>query len=125
MAELIFFRRGDEVLRFGLERPRVVLGRGDKCDVVIPDPEVSRQQAAITIDGTKVTLQDLSGKGTLRLPKHVLCCQPDCRADVFESQSLQRAHVRSVRNTQTLSPYSTQWQDGDEGYNFADRRWSR
>nr|WP_245814427.1 sigma 54-interacting transcriptional regulator [Cystobacter ferrugineus] len=45
-------------------RERMVLGRGDKSDVVIPDPEVSRQQVALTFDGTRCTLEDLSGKGT-------------------------------------------------------------
>ncbi|OJH39413.1 sigma 54-interacting transcriptional regulator [Cystobacter ferrugineus] len=64
MPELVFFRRGEEVLRVGLGRERMVLGRGDKSDVVIPDPEVSRQQVALTFDGTRCTLEDLSGKGT-------------------------------------------------------------
>ncbi|ATB37359.1 sigma-54-dependent Fis family transcriptional regulator [Cystobacter fuscus] len=64
MPELVFFRRGEEVLRVGLGRERMVLGRGDKSDVVIPDPEVSRQQAALVFDGTRCTLEDLSGKGT-------------------------------------------------------------
>ncbi|HZA50320.1 MAG TPA: sigma-54-dependent Fis family transcriptional regulator, partial [Myxococcaceae bacterium] len=64
MPELVFFRRGDEVLRFGLHRPRVVLGRGEQSDVVIPDPEVSRQQVALTRDGEQVRVEDLSGKGT-------------------------------------------------------------
>jgi pSer/pThr/pTyr-binding forkhead associated (FHA) protein len=42
----------------------VVLGRGDKCDVVIPDPEVSRLQVALTFDGQRYQVEDLSGKGT-------------------------------------------------------------
>jgi DNA-binding NtrC family response regulator len=65
MPELVFFRRGEEVLRFAIDRPRVVLGRGERSDVVIPDPAVSRQQAAVLYDGTQATLEDLSGKGTL------------------------------------------------------------
>ncbi len=65
MAELVFFRRGDEVLRFTLDERRVVLGRGEKCDVVIPDPEVSRQQLAVSFEGGQAVLEDLSGKGTL------------------------------------------------------------
>ena len=64
MPELVFLRRGEEVLRFALDRPRVVLGRGDGCDVVIPDPEVSRQQAAVVLSGDSATVEDLSGKGT-------------------------------------------------------------
>jgi DNA-binding NtrC family response regulator len=65
MPELVFFRRGEEVLRFAVDRSRVVLGRGDKSDVVIPDPAVSRQQAALLYDGQHTALEDLSGKGTL------------------------------------------------------------
>ncbi len=65
MPELVFLRRGEEVLRFTLDRPRIVLGRGDRCDVVIPDPEVSRQQAAVVLSGDSATVEDLSGKGTV------------------------------------------------------------
>ena len=65
MPELVFLRRGEEVLRFALDRPKIVLGRGDRCDVVIPDPEVSRQQALVPIDGDSALVEDLSGKGTL------------------------------------------------------------
>ena len=65
MAELVFFRRGEEVLRFTLDSARTVLGRGENCDVVIPDPEVSRQHVALTLEGGECTLEDLSGKGTV------------------------------------------------------------
>ncbi|MBN1208848.1 MAG: sigma 54-interacting transcriptional regulator [Myxococcaceae bacterium] len=65
MPELVFFRRGEEVLRVGVDKERVVLGRGERCDVVIPDPDVSRQHVALVYDGTRCTLEDLSGKGTL------------------------------------------------------------
>jgi len=65
MPELVFFRRGEEVLRFALERPRTVVGRGERSDVVIPDPAVSRSQVALSWNGEKVTMEDLSGKGTL------------------------------------------------------------
>jgi len=65
MPELVFLRRGEEVLRFALDRPKIVLGRGDRCDVVIPDPEVSRQQALVLVSGDSALVEDLSGKGTL------------------------------------------------------------
>jgi DNA-binding NtrC family response regulator len=65
MPELVFLRRGEEVLRFSLDRSRVVLGRGDHADVVIPDPEVSRQQAAVLLSEGGVVVEDLSGKGTV------------------------------------------------------------
>ncbi|MFL5349368.1 MAG: sigma 54-interacting transcriptional regulator [Hyalangium sp.] len=64
MPELVFFRRGQELLRVTLGRTRLVLGRGDNCDVVIPDPSVSRQQVALHFDGTRCLLEDLSGQGT-------------------------------------------------------------
>jgi two-component system response regulator HydG len=65
MPELVFFRRGEEVLRLNMTEERVVLGRGDRCDVVIPDPEVSRQHVALHLESGKCLLQDLSGKGTV------------------------------------------------------------
>jgi len=65
VPELVFFHRGEEVLRFGVDRSRVVLGRGDQSDVVIPDPAVSRRQAVLLFDGNQATIEDLSGKGTL------------------------------------------------------------
>jgi pSer/pThr/pTyr-binding forkhead associated (FHA) protein len=48
----------------GLERQRLVLGRGEDCDVVIPDPHVSRQQVALVLDGARCLVEDLSGHGT-------------------------------------------------------------
>jgi two-component system, NtrC family, response regulator HydG len=65
MSELVFFRRGEEVLRLSLGADRLVLGRGERCDVVIPDPEVSRQQVALWLEDARCHFQDLSGKGTL------------------------------------------------------------
>jgi DNA-binding NtrC family response regulator len=65
MPELVFFRRGEEVLRVGLERRRMVLGRGDDSDIVIPDPHVSRQHVALHHDGNRCVLEDLSGQGIL------------------------------------------------------------
>ena len=64
MPELVFFRRGEELLRVGLERPRTVLGRSEDCDVVLPDLHVSRHHAALLHDGSRWLLEDLSGHGT-------------------------------------------------------------
>ncbi len=41
MAELAFFRRGEELLRVPLS-DRTTIGRGPECDVLLPDPAVSR-----------------------------------------------------------------------------------
>ena len=64
MAELIFFRRGEELMRVSLEHPRLSLGRGPQNDVAVPDNAVSRQQAEILKRGAKFFLRDLSGRGT-------------------------------------------------------------
>jgi len=90
MPELVFFRRGEEVLRFGLDRPRTVLGRGEKSDVVIPDPQVSRQQVAIQVDGTQVSLEDLSGRGTL------VSGLPTQRTVLSDGSDISLGHWRAV-----------------------------
>ena len=47
-----------------LAKPRVVIGRAD-CDLVLSDPELSRQHALIAINGTNARLEDLgSTNGT-------------------------------------------------------------
>jgi DNA-binding NtrC family response regulator len=65
MPELVFFRRGEEVLRVGLSHERLVLGRGEQSDIVLPDPDISRRHVALQHDGTRCVLEDLSGRGTL------------------------------------------------------------
>jgi pSer/pThr/pTyr-binding forkhead associated (FHA) protein len=47
-----------------IEKPRVVIGRAD-CDIVLKDPELSRQHVLIAINGTNARLEDLgSTNGT-------------------------------------------------------------
>lgn len=47
-----------------IAKPRVVIGRAD-CDVVLSDPQLSRQHALIAINGTSARLEDLgSTNGT-------------------------------------------------------------
>lgn len=49
---------------FQVDRPRVVLGRGD-ADIVINDSEVSRNHACLEVRGVRVVLRDLgSTNGT-------------------------------------------------------------
>lgn len=49
---------------FPVDKPRVVLGRGDS-DIVLNDGEVSRQHACIEVHGQRVVLKDLgSTNGT-------------------------------------------------------------
>jgi DNA-binding NtrC family response regulator len=94
MAELVFFRRGEEVLRFALGEERVVLGRGERCDVSVPDPEVSRQQVALLLDGGVCRLQDLSGKGTVVAGQRLTLGEVPDGADLTLGQwrAVYRAH---------------------------------
>jgi hypothetical protein len=62
---LSVLEEGKPPVRYVLEKPRVVLGRG-KCDVKISDPEVSREHCAIETREGVVMLRDLkSSNGTL------------------------------------------------------------
>lgn len=56
---------GDEPGRVvPLEKPRNVIGRAD-CDIVLSDPELSRQHALVAINGMNARLEDLgSTNGT-------------------------------------------------------------
>ncbi|MHB8416586.1 MAG: sigma 54-interacting transcriptional regulator [Myxococcales bacterium] len=65
MAYLVFYRRGQELMRVLLDRPRVTIGRSSGADVVVPDPLVAPMQAAIEQEGDAYSLVDLSGKRTL------------------------------------------------------------
>jgi DNA-binding NtrC family response regulator len=65
MAELIFFRHGERLMRVSLDRDQVTLGRGPQNDVAIPDESVSRQQAVLERRGNATVLRDLSGRGTI------------------------------------------------------------
>lgn len=50
---------------FQIEKPRVVIGR-EEVDLVLDDPEISRQHAALEVRGEQVSLLDLgSTNGTL------------------------------------------------------------
>jgi DNA-binding NtrC family response regulator/pSer/pThr/pTyr-binding forkhead associated (FHA) protein len=64
MAELIFLRRGEELMRVALDRRQTTIGRGPQNDVAIPDVSVSRNQASIEQRGTAFFMVDRSGRGT-------------------------------------------------------------
>jgi len=63
MAELVFFRHGEELMRVALDRPSTSIGRGAGADVAVPHPEVSRRQAVIEKRGESFVATDLSGRG--------------------------------------------------------------
>jgi DNA-binding NtrC family response regulator len=112
MPELVFLRRGEELLRVGLERSRIVLGRAESSDIVIPDPSVAWHQAAVLFDGAAVMVEDLSGKGTMvsgrRADQTTLRDRADItlgpwRAEVRELASSDAAQSLSKQNPQRWS----------------------
>lgn len=63
---LFLIEEGTAVREFPLERDVVTLGRHSGCDVVIPDPGVSRRHAQIRRDGVAHVITDLgSTNGTI------------------------------------------------------------
>ena len=55
-------RKGDAIT---LQRPRLTVGRdepGSQMDVLLSDPEVSREHAAIECHGDRITLRDLGSR---------------------------------------------------------------
>jgi DNA-binding NtrC family response regulator len=121
MPELVFFRRGEEVLRFALDKQRVVLGRGERCDVVIPDPDVSRQHVALTYDGKTCQLEDLSGNGTQVAGKPVKQGELQDGADIAlgkwravyrERGTAETAGPTGVGQRTDVAPVSAEAQDG-------------
>ncbi len=48
--------------RYFVDQPILLMGRDAQCDVVIPDRQVSRRHAAITVEGDQYLLQDLNSK---------------------------------------------------------------
>ena len=63
MAELAFFRHGEELLRVALGE-RTAIGRAPDCDVSLPDPALSRVQAVVERRADGFHLIDRSGRGT-------------------------------------------------------------
>lgn len=66
MAELVFLSGSRSGERIPLQAGRTVIGRHPGCDVVIDASAVSRQHAAIIIEGKEAVLEDLGSRnGTL------------------------------------------------------------
>jgi len=63
MAEIAFFRHGEELLRVTLA-DRTALGRSPACDVSLPDGSLSRLQALVERRPDGWWLLDRSGRGT-------------------------------------------------------------
>lgn len=65
MAELVFLRREQELLRVALERSQLLLGRAETADIVLPDSALGAHQATVLFDGSAAAFEDLSGLGPL------------------------------------------------------------
>jgi pilus assembly protein CpaF len=65
MPHLDFFVEFKHFLRVRLEETSVLIGRGQDCDVQLPDLRVSRQHARITFrDDESYWIENLSANGT-------------------------------------------------------------
>lgn len=64
MAELLFFRAGELLMRAPLRPDRTVLGRGEQASFQLPDRAISRTQCEIVPKGDAWLVVDLSGRGT-------------------------------------------------------------
>lgn len=81
---------GPEGLIVPLDRPRMRVGRGSECDVVILMRSVSRQHAEIEISGDQVVLRDLdSTNGTL------VNGQPIQEATITQDDEVQFGDIRA------------------------------
>src|SRR3954469_11308238 len=61
MAVTIVVRSGDEgasELSLTLDSPRLVIGRGEGCDIRLPDPSVSHRHASLRQRGGEYVLYD-------------------------------------------------------------------
>ena len=49
-------------VRLWVDKPEVILGRADECDIVISDRQVSRRHARIRLEGEHYYIEDLGSK---------------------------------------------------------------
>jgi DNA-binding winged helix-turn-helix (wHTH) protein len=48
--------------RIFLEKPTLLIGRDERCDVAVPDRQVSRQHASVSLEGEGYIVRDLGSK---------------------------------------------------------------
>ncbi len=63
-------RAGDRQSSVELGAAPLVLGRGKDCDVILPDPALSRRHCRIVPDGERVLIEDLASKAGSFLAGH-------------------------------------------------------
>ncbi len=72
MPHLIFYRRGQELMRVALDETRLVIGRGAGADVVVPDPSLQRAELLVEWDGQHHRVRKIKDE------------VPEAEADVLE-----------------------------------------
>ncbi|MFN7131701.1 MAG: FHA domain-containing protein, partial [Myxococcales bacterium] len=105
MAELVFFRRFEELMRVSLDGRPLTVGRGPINDILVPDPAVSRQQFVLERGEAGWRLRDLSGKGTeiggVPVPEFALTDGADIGLGQWRAVfSLSRREAESAEATQ-------------------------
>jgi pSer/pThr/pTyr-binding forkhead associated (FHA) protein len=92
-----------EVLSLSRRPGRVVVGRDDGCDLVLHDPDVSREHVAITHDDTGARVVDLDSKNGMRVNDRATTDRPLRHGDqihigasllTFEDPA--EAHLRAI-----------------------------
>lgn len=69
LTVLVLSGEGADVPSLSFETPRIVLGRGDSCDVRLPDPSVSHRHASIHQRGSDyIVMDEGSTNGTFAGP---------------------------------------------------------
>jgi len=103
IAELVFVRRGVEVMRVKLASRDTVLGHGSNCDVILPDPGVAARQAILRFHPPHYLLEDLSGQGTK--VQGILTQETTLKeGDILTFGKLQAVfHIQHAQGTQTSS----------------------
>jgi transcriptional regulator with PAS, ATPase and Fis domain len=75
MAYRVVAKLEDQTIRHTLQPGRNLIGSDADCEICLPNTTVSRQHAALTVDGEKVELQDLgSTNGTLMSSQRIERC---------------------------------------------------
>jgi pSer/pThr/pTyr-binding forkhead associated (FHA) protein len=111
MALTLVIRSGDSSTpaRITFDAPRVVIGRGDGCEVRLPDPSVSHRHASIRQRGTEyVVIDEGSANGTFVGPVRLSAQAPR----VIRHQELIRVgriwlEVRVEQAVPTTNPQAT------------------
>ena len=101
MPRLIIKLQNQQDQRFEIEKPEIIIGRGEECDLVLPNISVSREHAmirlneggaelidtksenGISVNNQKVTQQQLSSKDEILIGTFSLIYLGDKQEDKF------------------------------------------